>query len=52
MEENGTITHEIKGTGPSMTKFYILRWQQLPNSNHDSLWKGQKNGAPPWELRK
>ena len=25
MEENGTITHEIKGTGPSMTKFYILR---------------------------
>ena len=25
MEENGTITHEIKGSGPSMTKFYILR---------------------------
>ena len=25
LEENGTITHEIKGTGASMTRFYLLR---------------------------
>ena len=25
LEENGTITHELKGSGASMTRFYLLR---------------------------
>lgn len=25
LEENGTVTHEIKGTGAGMTRFYLLR---------------------------
>ena len=25
LEENGTIAHEIKGTGAGMTRFYLLR---------------------------